>query len=111
MKENATFEELVSAAGSGDLPDGWIYRPRDGGDVLADKYAVTTSDEDIELDLVKVGGDDVVRVLHEAGLRPWIDSATFEDVVSSREAKTGKRDLQDIAAAVEYYLENDDFMD
>jgi Holliday junction resolvase RusA-like endonuclease len=44
-------------------------------------------------------------------MAPWIDSATFEDVVSSREEKTGKRDIDDLVKAVEYYLENDDFMD
>jgi hypothetical protein len=41
----------------------------------------------------------------------WIDSATLEDVVSLRVEKTGKPDLEDIARAVEYYLENDDFME
>jgi hypothetical protein len=111
MKHIATFKELVDAAGSDSLPDGWIYRPRDSSDLLASKFAVTTSDDDVEMELVEVDGEEIVRSLHEAGMGPWIDSATFEDVVSSREEKTGKRDVADIAKAVEYYLENDDFMD
>ena len=111
MKHIATFEKLVEAAATGSLPDGWIYRPRGSKSVLDCKYSVTTSDDDTELDLVEVDGEEIVRELHEAGMGPWIDSATFEDVVSSREEKTGKRDVADMAAAVEYYLENDDFMD
>jgi hypothetical protein len=111
MKDIATFKELVEAAVSGTLPDGWIYRPRDAESVLGSKFSVTTSDDDVELDLVEVDGEEIVRSLHEAGMAPWIDSATFEDVVSSREEKTGKRDIDDLVKAVEYYLENDDFMD
>src|SRR5687768_15342376 len=109
MKEFAKFDTLVAAAVGGELPDGWIHRPKESKNVFDCAYTVTTSSESVELDVVEVDGEERIRVLHEAGLEPWIDSATFEDVVSSREEKTGKRDITDIAKAVEYYLENDDF--
>jgi hypothetical protein len=111
MKDIATFKELVEAASSGDLPNGWIYRTRDRSSVFDCTFTATTSVEQRDLDTVEVNGDEIPIVVNEKGMARWIDSATFEDVVSSREEKTGKRDLQDIAAAVEYYLENDDFMD
>ena len=111
MKENATFRDLVEAAVGGELPDGWIYRKQDDKKVTEAEYAVTTSDEDVDLDVVEVDGEEIVKVLHERGMMPWLDSATFEDVVSSREEKTGKRDIDDIAKGAEYFVENDDFMD
>ncbi|MEM9695464.1 MAG: hypothetical protein AAGA56_23165 [Myxococcota bacterium] len=82
MKEKATFEDLVQAAVDGELPDGWIYRKQDGKAVADAEYAVTTSDEDIDLDVVVVDREEYVAVLYGRGMLPWLDSATFEDVVS-----------------------------
>jgi len=71
----------------------------------------TESRESVDLEQIEVDGEELRLVLHERGLARWVESTTLEDVVSLREEKTGKRDLEDIAVAVEYYLENDDFMD
>jgi hypothetical protein len=111
MQDFATFQELVDAAAEAELPNGWIYRTRDRADVFECTFTVTTSVEQRDLDTVDVDGDEIPIAVHEKGVQRWIDSATFEDVVTSRENKTGRRDLEDVATAVAYYLENDDFMD
>lgn len=112
MKDIQNFQDLVDAAAiGGTLPQGWIFRTAAHASALDCAFVATESREDVDLDQVEVDGEQMPLVLHERGMVRWIDSATLEDVVSLREEKTGKRDLEDIAAAVEYYLENDDFMD
>lgn len=112
MKDIQNFQELIDAAAmAGTLPHGWIFRSAGRASALECAFVASDSTEDIELEQIEVDGEELPLVLHERGMVRWIDSATLEDVVSLREEKTGKRDLEDIAAAVEYYLENDDFMD
>jgi hypothetical protein len=110
MKNYTRFADLVDAAATGELPRGWIHRPRGGANVDI-AFAVTSDADYDELELVTVEGEERLRVLHEAGMEPWIDTDMFEDVISLREEKLGKRDIDDIALAVEYYVTNDTFMD
>ena len=112
MKDIANFQELIDAAAAeGTLPDGWVFRTAGRSSALDCAFVATDSSEDVDLDQIEVDGEELPVVLHERGMVRWIDSATLEDVVSLRLEKTGERDLEDIARAVDYYLENDDFMD
>ena len=111
MKDIKNFQDLVDAApAEGTLPHGWIFRTAGRESAFDCAFVATDSSEDVDLDQIEVDGEELPVVLHERGMARWIDSATLEDVVSLRVEKTGKRDLEDIARAVDYYLDNDDFM-
>jgi hypothetical protein len=111
MRDIATFQELVDAAASHALPRGQIYRTAGRSSPFECTFVLTTSREDVDVEQIEVDGEEMPLIVHERGMAHWIDTPTFEGVVRSRREKTGKVDVEDIAVAVDYYLENDDFMD
>lgn len=85
-------------------PDEWAANP------LSARILFLTGDEEQEMDLVDVGGDELPAAAAEHNMKGFFDVQTFQDIVSVQKRNNPDSGPQDYVAAVNHYAEYDAFL-
>lgn len=109
MKFYENYEMIVKDIDN--LLDGWIYISKNDKDIKTSKFANTDSEEDVDEEQVQLeDGDEIPKKLYDMNMKRYIDTATFQDIISNAKSK-GFNTIDSYIEAVAYYLEHDDFLE
>lgn len=109
MKLINTFQDLLETIG--ELRSGWIYF--DGGlqSLESAHFLALDTHEDRDVEVIDGVEQEIPRVAREHGMRQLLDVATLQSAIKMRRRSIPNATHAQIAEAIRYYIEKDDFLD